>query len=187
LISFGQTEGNIFFIGDFDDEAEDRLVIPLTKEIQRQRKARFPRIDLYINSFGGYAHLVDHLIELIEIAKRDEIMVRTIVPSIAFSAGSMLAIAGTEGERYIARRANHLVHYGATGSQESTPVQVDRYYNWKRADFKNVVAHYNNYSNIPDIEDHIADDGFFIPAAKCLKWGLADKYTDKFDIGYEEE
>ena len=24
---------------------------------------------------------------------------------------------------------------------------------------------------------------FFIPAAKCIKWGLADKYMEKFDIG----
>lgn len=181
-----QNEGNVFFIGDFDDSAEKELVIPLTKEIQKQRKLREGRIDLYINSFGGYAHLLGHLTQLVEIAKRDGIVVRTIVPDVAFSAGSMLAVTGTPGERYIARTGNHLIHYGQTGSTESTPLQVDRFWEWKKSDFANTVKHYERYAEVPDIRDHVADDGFFVPASKCIKWKLADKYLEKFDIGYDE-
>lgn len=179
-------DGNTFFIGDFDDNAEQQLVIPLTKEIQRQARYRDGRIDLWINSFGGYAHLVDHLTELVEVAKRAEVVVRTIVPSIAFSAGSMLAITGTPGERYIARSGNHLIHYGSTGSVETTPLQADRFHAWKKADFDNTVKHYEKYSDVPNIRQHVADDGFFVPAAKCIKWGLADKYLDKFELGRDE-
>lgn len=118
-------EGNVFFVGDFDDSAERELVIPLAKEIQKQRLLRDGRIDLYINSFGGYAHLVSHLTSLVEIAKREGIVVRTIVPSVAFSAGSMLAITGTVGERYIEKSGEHLIHYGSTGSVETTPTQAE--------------------------------------------------------------
>jgi hypothetical protein len=27
------------------------------------------------------------------------------------------------------------------------------------------------------------DDGFSIPATNCIKWKMADKYMEKFDIG----
>lgn len=176
-------EGNVFFIGDFDDNAEQNLIIPLTKEIQKQKKYRDGQIDLYINSFGGYAHLVFHLVSLVETAKRENIKVRTIVPSVAFSAGSMLAITGTPGERYIEKTAEHLLHYGSTGSQETTPVQIERMSAYKNRDFKRTLKHYEAYANVPDLEKHLADDGFFVPARDCIKWGLADKYMDKFDVG----
>lgn len=179
-------DGNVFFIGDFDDNAERELAITLPKEIQRQRKFRDGRIDLYINSFGGYAHLVFQLIEMVEVAKRLDITVRTIVPSIAFSAGSMLAITGTPGERYIAKDGEHLLHYGTTGSQETTPVQIERMTAYKNRDFKKTLKHYERYAKVPDLSKHLADDGFFVPAKQCISWGLADKYMDKFDIGFDD-
>jgi ATP-dependent protease ClpP protease subunit len=178
-------EGNVFFLTDFDDNMEGNIVLPMIKEIQKQREYRDGRLDLHINSWGGYSHLVDQLVELVEIAKREEITVRTIVPAVAFSAGSMLAITGTPGERYIARNANHLIHYGFTGSAETTPLQIERFHAWKKADFANVIKHYNKYSSVPDIEEHLKDDGFFVKASDCIKWGLADKYMDKFDIGFD--
>lgn len=180
-------DGNVFFIGDFDDNAEQNLVIPLTKEIQKQRRLRDGRIDLYINSFGGYAHLVFHLVSLVETAKRDGITVRTVVPSVAFSAGSMLAVTGTPGERYIEKTAEHLLHYGATGSQETTPVQIERMSAYKNRDFRKTLKHYQHYADVPNLEEKMADDGFFVPARDCIKWGLADKYMEKFDIGHDSQ
>ena len=179
-------DGNVFFLADFDDNMEASIVLPLTKEIQRQRKLRWGQIDLYINSFGGYAHLVFHLIQLIEIAKQDDITVRTIVPSIAFSAGSMLAVTGTPGERYIAKNGEHLIHYGRTGSVEETPKQIERWSAYKTRDFNNTLKHYKAYCDVPDLDSEMMDNGFFVPANKCIKWGLADKYMEKFDIGYPE-
>ena len=176
-------DDNVFYLTDFDDSMEGAIVLPLTREIQKQRQLKNGRIDLYINSFGGYAHLVFHLIELVEVAKREGIKVRTIVPSVAFSAGSMLAITGTPGERYIARDGEHLIHYGRTGSVEETPKQIERWSAYKSRDFKNTIRHYQKYSNVPNIDSEMMDDGFFIPAVKCVKYGLADKYMDKFDIG----
>lgn len=179
-------DGNIFYFTDFDDGMEANLVLPFTKAIQRQRDLRSGRLDLYINSFGGYGHLVDHLVELVEIAKRDGVVVRTIVPSLAASAGSMLAITGSPGERYIAKNAEHIVHYGtAIGTAESTPKQIERWAGYKNRDFKNTLSLYRKYCNIPGLDEELMDDGFSIPANKCIKWGLADKYIDKFDIGRE--
>lgn len=175
-------EDNIFVLNDFDDSMESGLVVPLTMEIKKQSELKDGQIDLWINSFGGYAHLVFHLIELVEIAKREGIKVRTIVPSVAFSAGSMLAVTGTPGERYIAKSGEHLIHYGRTGSIEETPKQVERWSAYKTRDFKNTIAHYQKYSSVPDIDTEMMDDGFFIPAKNCLKFGLADKYMDKLEL-----
>lgn len=177
-------DGNVFFLGDFDDSAEDEITVPLIREIEEQSKLRDGRIDLWINSFGGYAHVVYALTELVEMAKREDIVVRTIVPNIAFSAGSMLAIAGTPGERYIARNGTHLIHYGTTiGTAESTPQQIDRWSAFKKRDFENTLKHYRRYANEKcPLDAEMLDDGWSIPANKCIVYGLADKYMDKLDL-----
>jgi ATP-dependent protease ClpP protease subunit len=176
-------DDNVFFLADFDDNMEANLVLPLTRQIQKQRLLRDGRIDLYINSFGGYRHLVFQLISLVEIAKREGVTVRTIVPDIAYSAGSILAITGSPGERYIEKTGEHLIHYGFTASAESTPEQVERNTIQKREGFKKIRSHYEKYSDVPDLDILMNDDNAFIPGPKCIRWGLADKYMDKFDIG----
>lgn len=175
-------EDNTFFIGDFDDSMERDIIIPLTLEIKKQAELRHGYIDFYVNSMGGYGHLLFHMILLLEQAKANDVVCRTIVTDSAFSAGSMFAIAGTPGERYIARTGSHLVHYGSIASFESTPEQIERYRKWKSSFFKNNVNHYKKYANIPNLEEHIKDDGFFVAAPEAIKWGLADKYADKLVI-----
>lgn len=164
---------------------EREVLVPLAKEIQRQARYKDGKIDLWINSYGGYRHLVFNIISLVELAKRSGVIVRTIVPDIAYSAGSILAVTGSPGERYIERTAEHLMHYGTTGSADETPEQVDRNYRQKKAAFSKIYKHYEKYSNVPDLEQMMNDDAFYVPAVKCIKWGLADKYMDKFDIGQD--
>lgn len=177
----GFYDDNVFFIGDFDDSLES-MVVPLLQEIKHQRNRVDGHIDLHINSFGGYAHIVSQLVEYVEMAKASGVVVRTIVPAVAFSAGSMLAITGTPGERYISRTGEHLIHYGSTGSVETTPTQIERYRAWKDRDFKNTIKHYQKYANVPNLEQHLADDGFFVPARDCVRWGLADKFIEKIEL-----
>lgn len=179
---------NVFFLTDFDDNMERDVVIPLTRQIQKQKRLKDGRIDLYINSFGGYKHLVFQLISLVEIAKREGIKVRTIVPDIAYSAGSILAVTGSPGERYIEKTGEHLIHYGMTGSVETTPEQANRNFVQKQQSFRSILNHYKKYTDFPagEIERLMNDDSGYIPASKCIKWGLADKYMEKFDIGEYE-
>ena len=177
----GQHDDNVFLISDFDDPLE-QIVIPLTSAVREQSDKKNGHIDLWINSYGGMDHILMHLVELVELAKANGVIVRTIVPSVAFSAGSMLSITGTPGERYIAQHAHHLIHYGSVGSMESTPTQIERWSKWKDSLFKYTIKHYDTYSNVPDLRDKIADDGYFVNAKDCIKWGLADKFTNKFEL-----
>ena len=173
--------GNIFYFGDVDDAMED-LVVPLTKEITRQNKLRDGHIDLWVNSFGGYLHVLQHLVTLVELAKESGTIVRTMVPATAFSAGSMLAVAGSPGERYVDRYAEHLIHHGIVQSLETTPLQITRLTGFKNRQFKTQMEHYNKYCSIPDLEAQIMDDGFFVPASKAIKWNMADKYFNKLTL-----
>lgn len=177
----GYYQDNQFFIGSFDEEIEE-LFVPLAVEIRDQSMRMGGLIEIFITSDGGgYYHFL-HILELVEAAKRSGVVVRTLVPSAAYSAGSMLAVAGTEGERYIGRRAEHLAHYGFVVSEESTIRQLKRNNDWKTRSFNDVVKHYETYCNIPDLKDHLNDDCGFIPAAQAKKWGMADKFMDQWLI-----
>jgi ATP-dependent protease ClpP protease subunit len=177
-----QFEDNTFFIGDFDDSLEQQVIVPLTQEIRKQSELKNGVIDLYINSIGGYLHLVNHMTELVELAKASGVVVRTIVPDMAFSAGSMLAITGTVGERYIGKRAEHLIHYGQIMSFETTEQQIDRFTAHKKRIFKGNLDHYKKYCNVPNLDQQMLDDGFFVTAKEAIKWGMADKYMDKLEL-----
>lgn len=180
-----KVDGNIIFVTDFDDGMENEVIVPFIRQIQYQKTLREGRIDLYVNSFGGYTHLAFQMIGLMEVAKREDITVRTIVQDAAFSCGSLIAVAGTPGHRYIEKTAQHLTHYGSVGSIESTPEQAARVYEEKARHFKKMRQHYLTYTDVDPVElDRLMnDDQGYIPATKCVKWGFADYYMDRFEIG----
>lgn len=174
---------NTFYIGEFDEGMEESLMIPLTLAVKQQASLRDGRLDLFINSYGGNAHMLMHVIELVEMAKVNDVVVRTIVTGAAYSAGSMLAVAGTPGERYIGKDATHLVHYGNTGaSADTTPLQAQRMHKANQESFKYVVKHYNKYCNIPNLEENILDDNWYITSTQAKRWGMADKFIDKYEL-----
>lgn len=175
-------ENRFYILGNFDEQCFKHIVIPFTKKIEDLSKEKEASVEFYINSRGGDGWLLFHLVALFERAKAKGIVVKTFVPTIAFSAGSMLAIAGTKGERYISPMAEHLPHYGTVyGWPKKTPLQLERESAYYKRWFKKGIDHYKKYSNIPKIEEELKDDSFFIPASKCIRWGLADKYMDGYN------
>lgn len=174
-------DGNRFYIlGSFTDELNETIVVPLRREIDTRSRTFDAEIEIYINSNGGRADICLHLVALVELAKSRGITVKTIVPYNAYSAGSMLAITGSKGYRYIAQTAEHLIHYGTfDGYTKTTPIQIERTADFYKRWNKTLIGHYKKYSNVPKIEEHIKDDNFWIPAKDCIKWSLADKYMDE--------
>lgn len=175
-------DNKFYILGEFDNVMKESLIVPLTKKINELGEKKQSAIEIYIGSHGGDGYVLVHLIELVEMAKRKGIIVKTIVTSHAFSSGSMLAVAGTKGERYISKMAEHIVHYGVIGTgYDHTPLQIERQSGYKKRWFNTIRSHYEKYCNIPDLENLMKDDNLSIPANKCLKWGLADKYMDEFN------
>lgn len=171
-------DSNRFYIGGaFNEEMEVGVIPGLRGEIETQADKKEGKIELNIASHGGDAHVLIQILELVEEAKRRGIKVKTIVTSHAYSCGSMLAVAGTPGERYISPYAEHLVHYGSfDGYRKTTPLQLDRDHERFKRWTATILHHYMRYAHIPDLEEKIKDDSLWIPASQAIEWGLADKY-----------
>ena len=176
----GRIEGNLVYVSDFDDRLEDELCLDFVKLIDEESVKADGRIDIFINSYGGLADVAFHLIELVGYAKSRDIVVRTIVTSAAYSAGSILAVTGTPGERYIAKHAHHLVHYGMDGAVVSTPKQTQRSMTKTQAFFNQMYEIYDTHCEIPDLKEQMSDDSFYINAKKAIQWKMADKPFSKF-------
>lgn len=170
--------GKTYFInGTFNEEMRNEVVWNLEKHINELKHLKDPKLTFYISSHGGDGYLVLDLINLFELAKAQGITIRTVVTSHAYSAGSMLAIAGSEGERYISPQAEHLAHYGTfDGYRKHTPLQSTREHEHNLRWNNTMLKHYQKYTKIPNLKKEIADDGFYIPADKCIEWKVADKY-----------
>jgi len=178
--SIHHEENKFFILADFDEELQAGIIIPLTCKIEELAGQRDPVIEIYINSNGGDSSIAMHIIHLLELAQRRGITVRTIVMRDAYSAGSLLAIVGTPGERYISNYGEHLIHYGQSYNPEyRSPLQADRSAARTKRWFGNMLDHYKRYADVPNLEAVIADDNFFIPANKCIRWKLADKDISK--------
>lgn len=173
---------NTFYIGEFDGDMEQSLSLPIITAVKQQSKVTNGHLDLYINSYGGNVNILNHMLEMVEVAKSSGVIVRTMVTSAAYSAGSMLAVAGSPGHRYIAKGAQHLVHYGRIGASSSTPLQLERAQAQQDLFFKSCVAHYNRHSDIPNLSDNLVDDQWYISATQAKKWGMADHFLDKFTL-----
>lgn len=175
---------NTFYLGEVDWDMEGDMIVPLHRAISEQSKLAhgLGRIDMFINSYGGLAHVAFHIVEMMELAKAEGIIVRTVVTSNAYSAGSIIAVAGTPGFRYIAKNAQHLVHYGSTGSRNKSPEQATRNHKATHDFFKQISDHYKHYCDIPDLEEYLKTDDWFINSAKAKKWKMADNFLDKFVV-----
>jgi ATP-dependent protease ClpP protease subunit len=174
--SIHHEENKFFILADFDEELKAGIIVPLTCKIEELRMQHGAVIEIYINSDGGDGSLAVHIIHLLELAQQYGITVRTIVMRDAFSAGSLVAVAGTPGERYISSYGEHLIHYGQSYNPGyRSPLQTDRAAARTKRWFGNMLDHYKKYAAIPDLEKVMADDNFFIPAKKCIQWKLADK------------
>lgn len=174
---------NVFYINDFDDNMVKHVFIPFYEAVVRESLKEDGHIDMFINSYGGEAHLAFHLVSLMEKAKSYGVTVRTIVTGAAMSCGSYVSVAGTPGERYVAKDATFLIHYGQVHAPWfETPVQNQRHHEYTKRHFKKILDHYNKYCDIPDLADKINDDLLFITSAQARRWSMADKDIAKLDL-----
>lgn len=158
-------------------------MIPLSLAVKQQANLKDGRIDLFVNSYGGNATIAFHVVELIEMAKREGVVVRTMVTSAAYSAGSIIAVTGTPGERYISRDAQHLAHYGfSPRGEDATPLQATRNHSATQVFFKQVVGHYKKYCDIPNLEENLMEDDWYITSAQAKRWKMADQFMDKYKM-----
>jgi len=134
-------------------------------------------LNVYISSRGGDTDIARAIINLFNIAKAQNNIVRTYNLSRADSSASMIAVSGTHGYRYMAHDATNLIHYGKYS------LRTDRYDEQKYT--MNYLDRENKYTknvyldntklNSKDLDKFFSTEGAGeLTATQCLSKGVCD-------------
>jgi ATP-dependent Clp protease protease subunit len=108
--------------------------------------------------------------------------IHTIVLGQAASMGSLLAMSGTAGHRFILPNARHMIHQplgGASGQATDVEIQARELLRWKKV----LTEIYVRHTGKP--YDQLTQDmerDFFMTADEAVIYGLADKKITKRDM-----
>ena len=169
------TGNEVYIFGEFDADMTEHIIAPLATLIETKKTVKDATITVHINSNGGYAKYAWSIIGLLNSAKGAGIKVKTVVHADAYSCGSLVAVAGTVGERYIMPNAKHLLHCGSAGIVPKTHLQLERGTEWIKHHFDSIIAHYQKHAKVPHLKAKLKDDEYFVYANDCVKFKLADK------------
>lgn len=175
-LSQNWSELNDFYIfGDVDTTFARDIIVPFITQVNKLEKSRSTKkeLNIYVTSNGGFIHYAFDLINHIEYAKQRGIIVNTYVTSQALSAGSLIAVTGTN--RYIGERAFHLLHFMRGWSYSHNPEMSKRNSDNDAFWQEKLVDIYKRYTKIKDIKRKLIADNFMVNGAdKCIEAGLAD-------------
>ena len=135
-------------------------------------------ISFYINSPGGSVTAGMAIYDTMQFIKPD---IHTIVMGQAASMGSLLAMAGTTGHRFILPNARHMIHQplgGASGQATDVEIQARELMRWKSV-LTDIYVEHTGKSHIQLRADMERD--FFMTAGEAVKYGLADKIISNRD------
>jgi ATP-dependent Clp protease protease subunit len=135
-------------------------------------------ISFYINSPGGSVTAGMAIYDTMQFIRPD---IHTIVIGQAASMGSLLAMAGTAGQRFILPNARHMIHQplgGASGQATDVEIQARELLRWKKVLTEIYIQHTGK------TYEQLAQDmerDFFMTADEAIAYGLADKKLTQRD------
>lgn len=136
-------------------------------------------VNLYINSPGGSVTAGMAIYDTMQFIKPE---VHTIVMGQAASMGSLLAMAGTPGKRFILPNARHMIHQplgGASGQATDVEIQARELLRWKSV-LTDIYVKHTGRDRDTLVRDMERD--FFMTADEAVQYGLADKVLTTRDI-----
>ena len=165
---------DFYVFGDFNEELLDGVGRDLLLSAINLGGIE-PRINIWVNSYGGMTSVLKTLLDSVEIARNRGIAVATYTTGAAYSCGSLLAVSGTPGLRFMSRTANHLLHFGWTGAEGTNPTEFERDANRSREHFEFVFSQYRKNGKVPRLREKLKDDNLFVGFEQAVEWGLADR------------
>ena len=135
-------------------------------------------INFYINSPGGSVTAGMSIYDTMQFI---QCPVHTIVMGQAASMGSLLAMAGEKGHRYILPNARHMIHQplgGASGQATDVEIQARELLRWKTV-LTNIYVDHTGKPFDELTRDMERDN--FMTAFESVQYGLADKMISKRD------
>ena len=133
-------------------------------------------IQFYINSPGGSVTAGMSIYDTMQFIRCP---VHTIVLGQAASMGSLLAMAGEKGHRYILPNARHMIHQplgGASGQATDVEIQARELLRWKTV-LTSIYATHTGKGMSELTQDMERDN--FMTASEAVEYGLADKMIVK--------
>ncbi len=169
------SDGNFFINGDIDDTIAKNIIAPLINEINIRRAQATPApIKVFVTSYGGYVKDAFDIISWFDYAKKVGVPIHTYVTSVAFSAGSLIAVSGHK--RFASVRAYHGLHFARGSDYAHNPEMADRNaenFKWMQAQ---LVKIYKENTKLKDIEKLLLADNYMINGgSNLLKYGLIDE------------
>ncbi len=166
---------DFYIFSEINETFPKDIIIPFIEQIRKQNNNKtFKDLNIYITTNGGYCNYAFDLITHIEFAKKLGICINTYVTSQALSAGSLIAVTGTN--RYVGERAYHLLHFMRGWQYSHNPEMSKR--NTEQDLFwqDRLIDVYKKYTKIKDIKKKLLADNYIVNGAdECIKLGLADK------------
>lgn len=167
----------VYIHGMFDSSISTDVLPGLLYILEQEKQKKNGSISFHINSNGGQTRYLYDLLSLVEMAKKEGVVVKTIVSACAYSCASILASSGTKGERCISEYAEHLVHLGmATTGYNHNETELNRNTKNVKKHFEKMLSIYKKYAKIPNLEKVIKDDCFYVYGQKIIDYQLADKF-----------
>lgn len=168
-------DDKVYILGDFDRSISGEVIPGLMNIISLKTNTVNPVIEMYINSYGGYAHELFGLMSIIDIGRIRGIKFVTYNIGLAASCGSLLSVYGDH--RYMSKYATNLMHLGQTGSVFSTFKQMERQNDNNKKHFHKIIDIYAENTNLDKkkITELLTDDSLYLDSKQCLKYGLCDE------------
>ena len=165
----------IYILGPFDRSVSSEVIPAFAELIDNLSGTKDPIIQIYINSYGGYAAELFSLMSFIDIAKAAGIKIITYNIGVAYSCGSLLAVLGDY--RYMHKYATNLPHLGQASMAPQTFEQLERGIKNINEHFVTIKAIYEKHTKMPkkQLEKVLKDDDYFMNAEECVKYGFCDE------------
>lgn len=115
-IGLGLLEQSVYFLtGDITEENVNECIKWITYENLVAPPRANKILTLYVNSYGGDLY---QAFALIDTMKASKLKIRTIGIGSIMSAGFLIFVSGTKGQRYIAKNTGIMCHQMSTGYED---------------------------------------------------------------------
>jgi len=136
-----------------------------------------PVLNVWVNSCGGKTNQMQAILTLFHIATAKGAIVKTYNLRQASSCGSMIAISGTHGYRYMAQDAFHYIHYGSlslTVAAETEQEFASRDFQQFGEETKNIYLNNTKLTKKELTKYYSKENSGLLLADKCLAKGVCD-------------
>ena len=171
-------ENSIFMFDDFYSESSKAFI----KDVLTIKEKGFNTLDVYVNSDGGYITDLKAMLSALNKFRADGGEVSTITVGRAASCGSLLAISGDKGKRYIGSNAELFNHSAQTmdwGGEEEFE-QALASIKATNDDLANILSEQSNMDY--ETAREFIKKNTFTDANASIELGLADKIWDSKEL-----